>query len=214
MAKSPLVKGDEVDLGYAAPLRLCPESRDVWCGWLEQNTAFRYESKTDSGLRFSASKDPRGYWSAFKKVDGKLRQKRLGNSPTVAALSPDDLLSVAQGLVGAFYEEDKLLSNPDWVRAELQRLKRAANEAYQRGLDNASESRSKIEKDLQAEIEELKRNQGPDMGRVKKAIASIAATVAEPNGSNKGEKGYQAKSFSKGIADIRAALELLKQELE
>jgi hypothetical protein len=43
-----------------------------------------------------------------------------------------------------------------------------------------------------------------------KALPLIQHAVTLPNGSNKGEKGYQAKSFSKGIEDIREALKLLE----
>lgn len=43
-----------------------------------------------------------------------------------------------------------------------------------------------------------------------KAFSLIKHAVTLPNGSNKGEKGYQAKSFSKGIEDIREALKLLE----
>lgn len=43
-----------------------------------------------------------------------------------------------------------------------------------------------------------------------KALQLIRHAVTLPNGSNKGEKGYQAKSFSKGIEDIREALKLLE----
>lgn len=43
------------------------------------------------------------------------------------------------------------------------------------------------------------------------AILLIRHAVTAPNGTNKGEKGYQAKSFSKGIEDIRQALILLEQ---
>lgn len=43
-----------------------------------------------------------------------------------------------------------------------------------------------------------------------KALQLIQYAVTLPNGSNKGEKGYQAKSFSKGIEDIREALKLLE----
>jgi hypothetical protein len=46
--------------------------------------------------------------------------------------------------------------------------------------------------------------------RQEKALPLIQHAVALPNGSNKGEKGYQAKSFSKGIEDIREALKLLE----
>ncbi len=43
-----------------------------------------------------------------------------------------------------------------------------------------------------------------------KALPLIRYAVTFPNGSNKGEKGYQAKSFSKGIEEIREALKLLE----
>lgn len=43
-----------------------------------------------------------------------------------------------------------------------------------------------------------------------KALPLIRRAVIPPNGSNKGEKGYQSKSFSKGIEDIREALRLLE----
>lgn len=217
MNKSPLIRGDEIDLGLAAPLRICPTSNPVWQEWLEKNRAFRYETLEDTNIRFSATKDPRGYWSAFKKVEGKLRRKRLGNSEAVAKLSPAKLYSVAKELLGEDYEEDKRLSNPVWVKAELERLRRQAEESYQRGLDAAYKSRREVENNLKREIERLHQNSQHtsrlDIKSLQEAIEKIQYAVAEPNGSNKGEKGYQAKSFSKGVADIRAALEMLEEQI-
>jgi hypothetical protein len=43
-----------------------------------------------------------------------------------------------------------------------------------------------------------------------KALQLIRHAVNPPNGTNKGETGYQAKSFSKGILEIREALALLE----
>ncbi len=66
---------------------------------------------------------------------------------------------------------------------------------------------------LKSEVQTLKKKLVQLMQfktKQEKALPLIQHAVTFPNGSNRGEKGYQAKSFSKGIEDIREALKLLE----
>lgn len=70
-----VAKPDGVKLpGLPAELTLKSET---WYEWLEKNRTFRYES---NGKNIGLIKDKRGYWTAQKKISGKLRRKRLGVS--------------------------------------------------------------------------------------------------------------------------------------
>lgn len=52
--------------------------------WLYENKSFRYECDIGS---VSVIRDSKGYWTASKKVDGKLRRKRLGTQEKITAES-------------------------------------------------------------------------------------------------------------------------------
>lgn len=74
------------------PLSLASDS---WQEWLETNQKFKLIAEENA---FTAFKDKRGYWTAQKRVNGKLNQKRLGNSSVLAKLSIEDLEAIARDL--------------------------------------------------------------------------------------------------------------------
>ena len=77
---------------YPAPLAI-PSAE--WQSWLERNKKFKFETARTS---FTAFKDSRGYWVAQKRVGGLLRQKRLGNSQTLAKIAGWQLTEISQNL--------------------------------------------------------------------------------------------------------------------
>lgn len=62
------------DLTY--PVAIEPDT-EFWYEWLENHKSFHF--RCPSG-HFTANKDSRYYWTASRKVNGKLRRKRLGKS--------------------------------------------------------------------------------------------------------------------------------------
>lgn len=71
--------------------------------------------------------------------------------------------------------------------------------------DDIENLRSEV-KTLQKKLVQLMQSKN----KQEKALQLIRHAVTPPNGTNKGETGYQAKSFSKGILEIREALALLE----
>jgi hypothetical protein len=49
-----------------------------WLEWLEHHNRFKFENP--SGGKFTAYKSPKGYWTAQRRVHGKLRHEYLGGS--------------------------------------------------------------------------------------------------------------------------------------
>lgn len=109
------------------------QSRDYWKEWLETHKKIRF----DYGFRsYSAFKDDRGLWVAQKRVSGKLRQKRLGNSQNLAKMSLESLYDVALELASDSYYQDKQSNNPEYLKhiinkrdAEIESLKQELHKA-------------------------------------------------------------------------------------
>lgn len=101
---------------FPAPLSL---SSSEWQNWLESHVKFRYEG---SNVAFTAFKDGRGYWVAQKRVKGKLRQKRLGNSQALAKMSEFELADIAQKLCSQSYEREKQERDSDYLIHQIARL--------------------------------------------------------------------------------------------
>ena len=78
MAKRPqsiLIDFDGIhDPNYPVPIA---KDTDYYFEWLESHKSFHFYSCDG---HFTANKDNRGYWTASRKIDGKLRRKRLGLS--------------------------------------------------------------------------------------------------------------------------------------
>jgi hypothetical protein len=101
---------------FPAPLSL---SSSEWQNWLERHAKFRYKGNNTT---FTAFKDNRGYWVAQKRVEGKLRQKRLGNSQTLAKTSEAQLADIAQTLCAQDYERQKRDRDPDYLTHQITQL--------------------------------------------------------------------------------------------
>lgn len=106
---------------FPAPLSL---SSSAWQDWLESHVKFRYEG---ASVAFTAFKDGRGYWVAQKRVKGKLRQKRLGNSQTLAKMSEFELADIAQKLCSQSYERQKQEQDPDYLTHQIAQLRTEAD---------------------------------------------------------------------------------------
>jgi hypothetical protein len=94
----------------------------VFQAWLEHQTNFRYMVQGSEDLRFSVSRDTRGYWIASRKCHGKLRQKRMGSSEKIANMTPADFYRFAKELTGGDWEEQRQLRNPEWTSAKINEL--------------------------------------------------------------------------------------------
>ena len=60
---------------YPVPLRV---GSPGWIDWLERNDRFRFECDYDA--KFTAYKSNKGYWTAQRRYNGKLRHEYLGDS--------------------------------------------------------------------------------------------------------------------------------------
>jgi hypothetical protein len=74
--RSPLatIEGLQVE-EYPVPLRV---GSPGWIDWLERNNRFRFECDFDA--KFTAYKSNKGYWTAQRRYNGKLRHEYLGDS--------------------------------------------------------------------------------------------------------------------------------------
>lgn len=109
MKLSPLVHGDIAYIfGNSKFLKLTPESQPNWHEFLQNNISFRFKARRNKDIKFSAVKDNRGYWTAKRKINGALFQKRLGNSLALSRKSPDELYQVALRLAGYESPEEAL----------------------------------------------------------------------------------------------------------
>lgn len=163
MGKTPVLEKDKILLPeYSYPVCL-PQMTETWQKWLEKNRSFRFEDEY-LGVNFTACKDTRGYWTAQKRIQGKLYQKRLGTSEMLAQLSPGKLTEVAQEL------GTDSPPSPQELQQEISRLRRKLEQQSHsnhtldaiRGIvgryrDEASKTSPRWSKALQliAELEEL-----------------------------------------------------------
>lgn len=106
-----------------APMTL---SSSHWQTWLEGNVKFKLIVGEKAATAF---KDKRGYWVAQKRVNGKLRQKRLGNSLVLARMSEERLesivLSLSEPSLKSFAGNTTkavIVQNDDNLRSELNKL--------------------------------------------------------------------------------------------
>lgn len=127
------------DPRYPVPIK--PDT-EAWYDWFENHKSFRYQENFTDGIfiskRFTANKDTRGYWTASRKMDGKLKRKRLGKSRD---LTYDKLVEVAIALIARrkyddpakMYQEirkqyEKLKSDTWGLKAERDHYKRRCEE--------------------------------------------------------------------------------------
>ncbi len=75
---------------YPVPIRI---GSSAWTEWLERNNRFRFEC--DFNAKFTAYKSNKGYWTAQRRYNGKLRHEYLGDS---RHLSWDKLAETARKL--------------------------------------------------------------------------------------------------------------------
>ena len=74
--KAPLADIDGLHAeGYPVPIRI---GSPAWTEWLECNRQFRFQCGATA--KFTAYKSLKGYWTAQRRYNGKLRHEYLGNS--------------------------------------------------------------------------------------------------------------------------------------
>lgn len=74
--KAPLADIDGLHAeGYPAPIRI---GSLAWIEWLERNRQFRFQCGSEA--KFTAYKSAKGYWTAQRRYNGKLRHEYLGDS--------------------------------------------------------------------------------------------------------------------------------------
>lgn len=61
--------------GYPVPIRI---GSSGWIDWLEHNRQFRFQCGSEA--KFTAYKSLKGYWTAQRRYNGKLRHEYLGDS--------------------------------------------------------------------------------------------------------------------------------------
>jgi hypothetical protein len=113
-----------------------------WLQWLEQHNRFKFESPC--GGKFSAYKSPKGYWTAQRRVQGKLRHEYLGTSSDLTYELLDQAARKMNMGNSAYWRE----KYPD-PRAEQQANVESHKENY--------ETVSELSPQVTAEVEELKR---------------------------------------------------------
>jgi hypothetical protein len=79
---------------------------DYFLEWLENNKSFRFVPSGDENKAYTAFKDSKGYWIAQRRVNGKLRSKRLGNSERVSKMPLENFWDVAVWLAGDYQTKD------------------------------------------------------------------------------------------------------------
>lgn len=108
-----IIKGYLENAGYPTTFSL---ESDEWETWLDVNRKFKIQ--TVSGEAVTVFKLD-GYWVAQKRVKGKLRQKRLGNSQMLSQMSWVSLAEIADALNSQSYDTVKQSNNPDYLREKL-----------------------------------------------------------------------------------------------
>lgn len=108
-----IIKGYLENAGYPTAFSL---ESDEWETWLGVNRKFKIQ--TVSGEAVTVFKLD-GYWVAQKRVKGKLRQKRLGNSQMLSQISWAFLAEIADALNSQSYDAVKQSNDPDYLREKL-----------------------------------------------------------------------------------------------
>lgn len=111
----------------------------MWYSWLRKNTSFRFESGIAGDNSFTARKHQRqsgGFWYAYRKVDGKLRNVYIGKSE---GLTVEKMLEVALKL-----------SQPSEPQVEVR-----DNKSYAQKCITSEYSNQQV-KALKAELEQLR----------------------------------------------------------
>lgn len=97
----------------------CSWDSDYICQWLQENKKFYYEG---SNGHFTAHKDSRNYWTASRRVSGKLRKKRLGVSCKINAQKLEDAaLFLAVNIPKGVYTNSDARAKIAKLQVELQR---------------------------------------------------------------------------------------------
>jgi phage terminase Nu1 subunit (DNA packaging protein) len=89
---------------------------DPWHRWLSAHKKFKIQTAVGSTVTVYKLN---GSWVAQKRITGQLRQKRMGSTDAIAAMSWDDLVIVADGLLAQDYEQEKQSRDPDYLREQL-----------------------------------------------------------------------------------------------
>jgi hypothetical protein len=88
---------------------------DPWHRWLSAHKKFKIQTAGSTVTVYKLN----GSWVAQKRVTGQLRQKRMGSTDAIAAMSWEDLVIVADGLLSENWEQEKQSRDPDHLREAL-----------------------------------------------------------------------------------------------
>jgi hypothetical protein len=144
-SKAPLVdiEGLHAD-GYPVLVRI---GSDAWVDWLERNSKFRFEC--GSNARFTAYKSSKGYWTAQRRYNGKLRHEYLGVS---RQLGWDKLERIARKLDmrdGNYWREK--YPSPVPARDSMRSL--SLTQDYETGSSDSSQAnKDRVTREMLAEV--------------------------------------------------------------
>jgi uncharacterized coiled-coil protein SlyX len=129
-------------------------SKSAWLEWLEKSDRFKFEGS--DGSKFTAYKSPKHYWTAQRRVDGKLRHEYMGSSSDLTYETLDQTARKMNMKSSAYWRE----KYPD-PRAEQETKAESHTKNY--------ETESKVSAQNAAEIEKLKQQ----LTETQKAIADL-----------------------------------------
>lgn len=152
---------------YSVPVSL---KSDSFLDWLKDSRKFVYKS---GRVRFSAFKDAKGYWVAQKRVNGKLRQKRLGTDYTVSRMSQELFYDVAYWLSKDGRSKDDIIGQ---LRYELNTVEDSiSGERY--NLNQEIARLKKQNDELQAQVNTLKESYSHTLS--KECLGSVKDALVE-----------------------------------
>ena len=111
MSSSNLSQSDKpiIKDGYVSDPKLSAKffiESPYFAEWLKNNDKFKYVPSNSTAKSFTCYKDRKGYWSAQKRVQGKLRAKRLGDSLTLSHYTVAAFWDVAVFLTSDYQTKD------------------------------------------------------------------------------------------------------------
>jgi hypothetical protein len=120
-----------------------------WLTWLEQHNRFRFENP--DGAKFTAYKSGKGYWTAQRRIHGKLRHQYLGASGDLAYETLNQIAKKMDMGDLAYWRE----KYPDPRAVHKPSVESHNKISYETVSDTSSQTVTEIE-DLKRQIAELK----------------------------------------------------------
>lgn len=214
--------------GLHLPDKVIEIGSTEWLEWLNANKSFRFECPHNTEIQegivriatatFTGIKQGK-YWQAHKKVKGQLRRDYLGKPEE---LTYETLRETAYRICSEQYWEShraEKKSRAESHKADSETVKEVVLETTAK-IEGLSQKVAV----LTAKLEQLEAEGAADKKAITNleqrlnqsalpldALQLIRKAVTAPNGTGKGASGYQNKSFTQGVKDIRQALALLEQ---